>query len=204
MELVSALAATENISYKIKVTTAASKSPALSYTFTTEGAFDPATDTGYLRAKGYEERLIDGVRFVSTAQGPDGQFVQDGSARFDRLAYDALVLDGALSGSADPESLFEVLRQADAKITKTGARTYHFDAGSRTDNAIESSTSRFVGDITVGADQRVATVTYEWTTRGKTKVGGNHISKTIRVTLKMSDYGTPVQVERPANVVVLR
>ncbi|SCG48082.1 hypothetical protein [Micromonospora inositola] len=209
VELVSAVTASENISYRIKASITARKTAGkfevAGRPYTTEGAFDPATDTGYLRSEGHEERLIDGVRFVRSPGGTDGQFVQDGSARFDRLAYDAQVLDGALSGSADPESLFDVLRQADAKITKTGAGTYHFVAASRDDDAIQSSTTTFVGDITVGADQRVATVTYEWATRGRTKrAPQSDFAKNIRVTLELSDYGAPVKVERPTNVVVLK
>jgi hypothetical protein len=70
---------------------------------------------------------------------------------YDWLDYDAHVLDGALSGSADSEHLFKVLRQADAKITKTGAGTYRFDATTQSEEPLASYTTRLVGDITLNA-----------------------------------------------------
>jgi predicted porin len=45
-------------------------------------------------------------------------------------------------------------------------------------------------------------MTYDWTLTGKMKQGGNVFNRNAKVTLEFSDYGTPVRVERPANVVV--
>jgi hypothetical protein len=203
MELVAAISNSENISFKVKATSTLQKSDgrstAPSYTYITQGAFDPATATGYLRAAdgSFESRLINGVKYTSNGD----QFVQQ-KGTYDWLDYDPHVLDGALSGSADSVHLFKVLRQAEAKITKTGAGTYHFDATTPSADSFAPSTTRFVGDITLNASKRVAKVTYDWTLTGKVKQGGKLFNRKVKVTLEFSDYGTPVTVERPANVVV--
>jgi hypothetical protein len=201
MELAAAISNSRNISFKVKATTTLQKSDGRlatpSATYITQGAFDPATRTGYLRAAdgSFESRLIKGVKYTSNGD----QFVQQ-KGTYDWLDYDAHVLNGALSGSADSEHLFKVLRQAEAKITKTG--TYHFDATTQSADSLASYTTRFVGDVTLNASKRVAKVTYGWTLTGTMKQGGKVFNRNVKVTLEFSDYGTPVTVERPANVVV--
>jgi hypothetical protein len=201
MELAAAISNSRNISFKVKATTTLQKSDGRlatpSATYITQGAFDPATRTGYLRAAdgSFESRLIKGVKYTSNGD----QFVQQ-KGTYDWLDYDAHVLNGALSGSADSEHLFKVLRQAEAKITKTG--TYHFDATTQSADSLASYTTRFVGDVTLNASKRVAKVTYGWTLAGTMKQGGKVFNRNVKVTLEFSDYGTPVTVERPANVVV--
>jgi hypothetical protein len=72
LRLASALAASESISYRVKVTTNSITTPDAP-AMTTDGAFDPATDTGWLRTPytegpGWsEERLIEGVRYAGDA-----------------------------------------------------------------------------------------------------------------------------------------
>jgi hypothetical protein len=95
-----------------------------------------------------------------------------------------------------------VLRQAEAKITRTGAGTYHFDATTQSTDSLASYATRFGGDITLNASKRVAKVAYGWTLTGKMKQGDNVFNRNVKVTLEFSDYGTPVTIERPANVVV--
>jgi hypothetical protein len=203
MELAAAISNSQNISFKVKATTTLQKSDGRlatpSATYITQGAFDPATRTGYLRAGdgSFESRLIKGVKYTSNGD----QFVQQ-KGTYDWLDYDAHVLNGALSGSADSEHLFKVLRQAEAKITKTGAGTYHFDATTQSADSLASYTTRFVGDVTLNASKRVAKVTYGWTLTGTMKQGGKVFNRNVKATLEFSDYGTPVTVERPANVVV--
>jgi hypothetical protein len=203
MELAAAISNSENISFKVKATSTLQKSDGMyttpSATYITQGAFDPATLTGYLRAAdgSFESRLINGVKYTSNGD----QFVQQ-KGIYDWLDYDAHVLDGALSGSADSKHLFKVLRQAEAKITRTGAGTYHFDATTQSTDSLASYATRFGGDITLNASKRVAKVAYGWTLTGKMKQGGNVFNRNVKVTLEFSDYGTPVTIERPANVVV--
>jgi hypothetical protein len=203
MELAAAISNSENISFKVKATSTLQKSDGTyttpSATYITQGAFDPATLTGYLRAAdgSFESRLINGVKYTSNGD----QFVQQ-KGIYDWLDYDAHVLDGALSGSADSKHLFKVLRQAEAKITRTGAGTYHFDATTQSTDSLASYATRFGGDITLNASKRVAKVAYGWTLTGKMKQGGNVFNRNVKVTLEFSDYGTPVTIERPANVVV--
>ncbi|MDG4789117.1 hypothetical protein O7626_24825 [Micromonospora sp. WMMD1102] len=203
LELVAAITASENVSYRVRASTTFSKSsgktraPEASYT--AEGAFDPAAATGYLRIDGVDQqRLVAGVLYTHTR---GGQYVRE-PGRVDRLGYDAHVLDGALSGSADRERLFEVLRQADAEITKKGDRAYHFEATTRSDDGSGPATVRFVGDVTVDADGRVATVRYEWRLTGRTAAEpSTEFTRDVRVAMEFSGYGRPVTVEPPADVV---
>ncbi|MDW5327509.1 hypothetical protein [Plantactinospora sp. KLBMP9567] len=204
LELVAAIAASENVSYRVKATSTYNKSyggtrtPDSSYT--SEGAFDPATTSGYSRFDGEErQRLVAGVLYTHVA---GGQFVRE-PGRAERLAYDPHVLDGALSGSVDRELLFGVLRQADAKIIKKGDRAYHFDATTKSDGGPGPATVRFVGDVTVDADGRVATVRYDWRMTGRTTAKPpTTFAREVRAVMEFSGYGAPVTVEPPTNVVV--
>ncbi|MEE6263480.1 hypothetical protein [Plantactinospora sonchi] len=202
LELVAAIAASEALSYRVTATTTYNKSygdtvtPDASYT--SEGAFDPATATGYVRTDGVEsQRLVNGEMFIHTT---GGQFVRD-PGRHDRLGFDHHVMDGALSGSADREHLFDVLRQADAEITSTGERAYRFTAVSTVDEPSGSATVTFTGDVTLDAEGRVAKVTYQWEKRGRLTEPPVDVANTVRATIGFSDYGLPVRVERPTDVV---
>ncbi|AVT33156.1 hypothetical protein C6361_31100 [Plantactinospora sp. BC1] len=203
LELVAAITASENVSYRVKATVTFNKSHgdtrAPDSSYTSEGAFDPATTTGYSRFDGVEQqRLVDGVLYTHTM---GGQFVRE-SGRTERLAFDPHVLDGALSGSADRERLFEVLRQSDAKVTKKGDRAYHFEATTKSDPGTGPATVRLVGDVTVDADGRVRTLRYEWRMTGRTTAEPpTEFTREVRVNMEFSGYGAPVTVEPPADVV---
>lgn len=187
VRLAAAVAASDDISYRVKVTWSGSN---------IEGAFDPASRTGYLNATTqgvdvvYQERLVDGVRFVSSSGS--GDVWKRYPDTHDRLAYDK-ALDGAASASADPESLFDTLVAAGAVIRQTGA-DFHFE--------VTVAGVALTGDVTLGADNRIASVTYEQTHR--IEKGGQVEVSTASVTVALSDYGTPVRVEQPVNVVVVQ
>lgn len=193
VRLAAAIAASDNISYRVRVTASPYGEPV-------EGAFDPATRTGYLNETSaggesvYYERLIDGVRYVSSSGSGDVWKQYPGT--HDRLAYDQ-ALGGAASASADPAALFDGLRQAGATITENSDGVFHFEV--TLDNGTPSGS--LVGDVTLGADGRIASVTYEETTHF-TK-GSLTETSAVAVTVELSDYGTPVQVEQPTDVVVV-
>ncbi|MEJ3747197.1 hypothetical protein WEI85_28425 [Actinomycetes bacterium KLBMP 9797] len=208
VRLASAIAASENISYQVKVTElygGRNAQPGIA-----EGAFDPATATGHLKSwwtgaadSVYLERLVNGVRYIGSS-GSKGWKQEKGT--HDRLAY-SRELDGALSASADPESLFDALRDSGAKITDAGAGVYRFESTQRGDDRYATWTRTFTGEVTVNADNRIATITYESRDEGRFKPGvkgGEEFSSTHELTVELSGYGSPVRVEKPANVVVVR
>jgi hypothetical protein len=183
LELVAALANTEGTSFKIRATNTKLAGDEKRSSYVSEGAFDPATTTGYLRFAGdkLEIRLIDGIKYVSK----DGERFVQIKGRSETLGFDAPVLDGELTASADSQRLFEVLRQAEVRVTKTGDGTYHFEAA--------SDTMTLVGDIVLDRQQRVTRIEYDYHREGQ-------LIK-MRGVLEFSDYGTPVRVDPPANVV---
>ncbi|MGS2616407.1 hypothetical protein ACVCAH_18055 [Micromonospora sp. LZ34] len=217
LRLAAAAEASENISYRVKVTTTwKDKAPAngelpepVSQSWVTMGAFDPTTATGYLEspytglrpvvAAGFEhERLIDGVRYIGAPNGSvgsNGEIVwSQEPGRHDRLNFD-LALDGGLGASADPQDLFRALGQSGAKVTETAGGGYHFEV-TVTDLRNEIAADSFVGDVTLGADNRIATVTYDRVARSTIK--GENFTYHLHVVIELSGYGLPVQVERPA------
>jgi hypothetical protein len=212
LELASAIAASENISYKVKVTSALKDLSSNSWL--TAGAFDPATATGYLHSpyqEGpgfYEERLIDGVRFAGEAGIDRKVHWKQYPGKQDRLNYD-LALNGVLGASADPDQLLKALRQEGVTITQTRAGTYHFKSTTSFKDAKGAGTVTVVGDVTLDADKRIAKVIYDWTSesgqygsRAQDDKRGQKVH--IRVAMEFSDYGTPVTVERPTDVAVVK
>ncbi|MCM0677167.1 hypothetical protein NCC78_21100 [Micromonospora phytophila] len=216
MRLAAAAAASENISYRVKVTTTSKdKAPPkgelpepVSRSWVTTGAFDPTTATGYLDspytglrpvvAAGFEhERLIGGVRYIGAPNGSvgsNGEIVWSREpGTHDNLNFD-LALDGGLGASADPQDLFRALRQAGAKVTET-AGGYHFEVTVE-DRRSHIVADSFVGDVTLGADNRIATVTYDRTARSS--IRGENFTYHLHVAIELSDYGMPVKVEKPA------
>jgi hypothetical protein len=200
LELAAAVANSENISYRLKITAGGSKADPDGWG-TAEGAYDPATSTGYLNSSQpdgpgvYYQRLINGKLYLGSngsktwKQEPSNGTFEYGDA-----------LGGAVGASADPQELFKALRQEGGKITQTGAGTYHFEVALKGDSAIKSGT--LVGDVTVDADKRIAKVTYERTTQAEKD--GQALTSTSVLTVELSDYGTPVQVEKPADVIVAK
>lgn len=109
LRLASAVAASDNISYKIKITAGIKSDP--DRYMTTEGAFDPVTATGYLTehwgggSTDYQ-RLVNGVLFL-----------RFGGSRKWKLepSSNSLLYHGGLESSAgysaDPKQLFQALQK---------------------------------------------------------------------------------------------
>jgi len=191
VRLAAVVTASQSTSYKVKTTFAKDESgkfgPMLAGL---EGAIDPASNTGYLRqtfAGGgwYEQRLIHGAWY-------DGNGTADGKVtwihnpgNYKSLAFTPKI--GVFSGdvSADPQAQLDALKQRGAKISQTDANTYHFEV------TLPANITK-VGDVTVGADQRVSKVVYK-VTEHSTKLKDPSYFETMQ----FSDYGAPVTVDRP-------
>ena len=206
LRLASAITASQNTTYRIKVTIQEGKSRAT----TNEGAFDPATSTGYLNSQWagsgpvYYERLVAGIRYVGSSGSPNWK--QD-PRRYDRLTYDTSAKghDPAAKASgatANPDELLAELRKAGTKITESGGK-FHFEVTLKPEKAPRTTLKQSIaGDITLDGDQRISSIAYTRTSRA-TKDG---ISETSTTTVRMafSGYGAPVKVEKPAKVDVVK
>jgi hypothetical protein len=199
VQLAAAVKASDNISYQVRVTAGTKDKP--DSWGTAQGGFDPATATGYLNSSEpgnpatYYQRLISGVLFLGSTGSP----VWKQEPSNGKLQYvDAL--GGAVGSSADPNQLFEALRDIKATITQTSANTYHFESSTRADTKNPTVSETLAGDVTLNADKRIAKVAYEVT--DKATKNGLVSTSTHEVTLELSGYGTPVKVERPTNVIV--
>ncbi|MER7443654.1 hypothetical protein [Micromonospora avicenniae] len=206
MRLVSAVTASENISYRMRLTQTGGGQMY-------EGAFDPRTATGYVRAPSDDsvmvELLINGTRYeggerpqgaLPADKGPGETYGRYGQypGRYDRLSLygDANDVLGAVS--PDPAALFRALKRADATITENPDGTLHFAFA--TESAAGSTSAS--GDVTLDADGRIATVvlnsTWQSTAKGRLDTGNS------TATLELFDYGVEVKVERPADVVKVK
>ncbi|GIH14874.1 hypothetical protein [Rugosimonospora africana] len=210
LRLDAAIKASTETSYQVKITSVDPSVPA----WTTTGAFDPATTAGYLESPrtglrpwyvaGYEhERLLDGVLYIGFTDSLTGKvsWARYEGGRPKNLDYDD-ALGGALAGSADSNDLFQVLRQTGATVTQTSANVYHFEVSVKNPDAavgIEPGliSDAFAGDVTLGADKRIATVAYRRTTTGTPLRGSEPHTDHLRVTIELSGYGAPVRVEKP-------
>ncbi|WP_446218020.1 hypothetical protein [Micromonospora sp. IBHARD004] len=205
MELVSAVTASENLSYRMRLTNSAPGG------LTYEGAFDPRTATGYVRAPQDDavmtELLINGTRYVGgerplgklpADKGPGETYGRYGQypGRYDRLSlYDeGSVVLGAVS--PDPAALFTALKSANATITENRDGALHF--AYTTMEEIGSTSA--AGDVTLDRDGRIAkvalTVTWQTTAKGRLDQG------TSTLTLELFDYGVAVTAKRPTDVVM--
>lgn len=207
LRLSRAAEASDNISYRMKLVTGSGGGTVLR---TCEGAFDPMTDTGYVRCPQDDsvavELLIDGTRYMGgepplTPLPPD-KTPGEKYGRYGQYPgkHDSLSLYGdgdAVLGSAapDPAALFKALQRANATITQNPGGILHFEYATQFDQG--SSTT--AGDVTLNADGRIAKVTIDGTWQSTAK--GRLDSGTFRATLELSDYGLQVHVDRPADVV---
>jgi hypothetical protein len=222
LRLAAAAAASENISYRVKVTTTSLNEPPpkgelpepVSERWVTKGAFDPATATGYLESPykgqlrpaivaGFEhERLINGVRYVGARDGADpdnGKIVWSREKeKQDHLDYD-MAMGGGMGASASPAGLLRMLRQAGATVTEKADGVYHFEVSVANPSG-DIIADRLVGEVTVGADDRIATVAYDRTSR---MARSRDFTYHLKVVIELSGYGLPVKVEPPTHVVVL-
>lgn len=196
LRLAAAVAASQSTSYRVKITINYRTEPDTP-PMIVDGAFDPATTTGYLRlvfADGgrYEERLIEGDRYNGNT-GTNGEMVW-GHIRGKYTTLVFLPKSGMFAAvSADPQSQFDLLKRSGAKISQTGPGTYHFENAFPVYKNLDDNT--MVGDVTVGADQRVAKVAYKITLHARS-APANAVTL-LDVTMELSDYGTPVTVQRP-------
>lgn len=207
LKLVAAVSASENISYRMRLT----------YTdggLTYEGAFDPRTRTGYVRAPQDDsvmvELLINGTRYEG-GERPQGKLPADKSGpgetygrygqypgKYDRLSlYDDG--SGVLGAAApDPAGLFQALKGANATISENPDGTLHFEYGTQSKDGSTST----AGDVTIDADGRIAKVvlnsTWQSTVKGRLDTG------TSTATLELFDYGVEVTVKRPTDVVKVK
>ncbi|PZG02835.1 hypothetical protein [Micromonospora deserti] len=207
MELVSAVTASENISYRMRLTY--SGPGGLTY----EGAFDPKTATGYVRAPQDDsvmtELLINGIRYVG-GEPPLGKLPADKGpgetyGRYGQYPgkYDRLSLhddgSGVLGAAApDPAALFKALKSANATITENPDGTLHFTYTTEQ----EKGSSTTIGDVTLDRDGRIAEVAL--TVRWQTTAKGRLDKGTITSKLELFDYGVTVTVKRPIDVVMVK
>ncbi|MFG2165098.1 hypothetical protein [Micromonospora chersina] len=204
LELAAAVTASENTSYRVTVRRTNRVDP--NWVETTTGAFDPRSAEGWLRTpypdglSFTEERLVDGVYYVGGADGhrklPWKRY--PGERKF--LPFD-VAMGGALGASSDQDGLFQVLKRNDATVTRTGQRAYHFSVeptGESTgfDADAPLVSEKIVGDVTLGADNRIAGLAYEVTLVWR-KNGTVGPPTSTQVTMAFSGYGMPVTVERP-------
>ncbi|WP_327008302.1 hypothetical protein OHA72_14225 [Dactylosporangium sp. NBC_01737] len=207
LRLSKAAAASDNISYRMKVATGSATGPA---TRTCEGAFDPLTATGYVRCPQDDsvtvELMIDGVRYMGgeppltplpADKGPGETYGRYGQYPGKHEHLSLYGDSGTVLGAAapDPAALFKALQQANATITQNPDGTLHFDYV--TQGSQGSSTT--AGDVTLNADGRIASVTlsgtWQSTAKGRLDTGSFH------ATIELSDYGVAVHVDRPKDVV---
>ena len=208
LTLAAAVSASENISYRIRMSVAVKSVPGSAVDVST-GAFDPATATGYLHTPaedgpGFgEQRLVGGVRFLGDAGADRKISWRRVPGRYTSLDFTGNSA-GGLSASADPAALLETLRNANAVITSSGPDAYHFTFAVATKDLLPSSLyDRFAGDVTVGADHRIAAVTYErklqWHRSPPRPDGrGDGPPVDFIVTMAFSDYGVPVKITAPS------
>jgi len=212
VRLAAAVTASGGISYRVKDTVSFRSLPGMPTAVMT-GAFNPVTTTGYLRTtwtdgSRSEQRLVGGDLYTadftnpgpsphinpSTAVGkpapsPDEQvqWSHDPDKKYANLDYDPKT--EMIPLSADPQQLLDDLTQSGATVRQTGPTTYHFEVAIPPRGGLKEGT--MVGDVTVGSDHRVAKVVYQATLRFASE------TDVVDGTLELSDYGTPVIVQRP-------
>ena len=156
------------------------------------GAYDPATNSGYLRFGRIEQRLVNGVRYWL----PDGE-VKDwfpkskSGSPFNEWPGEL----GVFGISVDPQTLLDSMRRHEAKITETGRGVFHFEMtfprGEISGIDITVATN---GDVTVGADGRVAKVAYQTDYKRSDRP---QLDLHFATLMEFSGYGAPVMVEKP-------
>jgi hypothetical protein len=209
LQLLAAAAASENMSYRMTMTVTAGQGSVLQRY---EGAFDPATSTGYVRAPQDDsvlvELLINGTRYLG-GERPEGKVPADKGrgetyGRYGQYpgrhdTFSTLSSDAVLGAAApDPAALFAALKTVRATVTENPDGTLHFEYDTRE----SAGSSTISGDLARDADGRIAKVVREVTWRA-TK-NGKLQSGEVTETLEFSGYGLAVDVKRPADVVPAR
>jgi hypothetical protein len=207
MRLANAAAASDNISYRMRLKTGTQAEPdGLTY----EGAFDPKTATGYVRMPQDDsvmtELMINGTRYIGGERplgtpppdkGPGETYGRYGQypgkhTRLSLYGGEATVLGAA---APDPAALFKALKDAKATTSENPDGTLHFRYTAKTQDGSSST----AGDVTLNADGRIAKValagTWQSTAKGRNDTGS------FTALLELSDYGLEVKVKRPTDVV---
>ncbi|MFF5230209.1 hypothetical protein [Dactylosporangium sp. NPDC000521] len=212
LKLSKAAAASDNISYRMKLTMRSADGKTVGES---EGAFDPMTATGYIRRPQDDsvmvELLIDGVRYMG-AEPPLAPLPPDKTpggevygrygqypGRFDRLSLAGNGMGALGSAGPDPATLFKALQGVNAAVTQYPDGTLHFEYSTHGAPGDPTLETRVSGDVTLNADGRIAKVTMQdwWqSTIKRTVMSGQSFT-----TLELSDYGVPVHVDRPTDVV---
>ncbi|MFY1688863.1 hypothetical protein [Plantactinospora sp. WMMB782] len=206
MRLAAAAMASETTSYEYSMTCALAARPGATVTdgersilnssrfrMDVTGAFDPATVTGYLRMRksnlDYEQRLVRGARFTRL-QRPG---LKPGENNWSKPVNGqqgfefGSSIPNLPSAVADPAGLLKLLRTR-GSVSEPKAGEYHF-----TISPPHAGNFEHTGDVLIGADGRVAQVTIY------PNKFMNYDGITNLCTLKLSNYGTTVTVERPPN-----
>jgi hypothetical protein len=210
MRLAGATAASDDISYRMRLRTGFASGPGPTY----EGAFDPRTDTGYVRRPQDDsvttELLINGTRYIGgepplrplpadkgrgEKYGRYGQY----SGKHDSLSLYAGTDPVLSAATPDPASLRKALRNA--TVTENPDGTMHFQYSTKWTAKFGHGSSTTTGDVTLDRDGRIAKVTTKtgWEATVPGKRGPQ--KGTATATLELFDYGTPVTVKRPKDVV---
>ncbi len=209
LRLANAAAASDNISYRMRLTTIGQSGQDRAEAIY-EGAFDPKTATGYVRRPQDDsvmtELLINGTRYIG-GEPPLGQLPADKGpgetyGRYGQYPgkYDRLSLygdpDTVLGAAApDPAALFKALKNANATTRQNPDGTLHFAYATQ----VKDGSSTTSGDVTLNADGRIAKValtgTWQSTAKGRLDTG------TFTATLELFDYGLKVKVQPPTDVV---
>jgi hypothetical protein len=207
LRLVNAAVASDNISYRMRLTTTnQSGQGGLTY----EGAFDPRTATGVVRSPRDDsvmtELLIGGTRYIGgepplqklpADKGPGEKYGRYGQypGKHDRLSLYGEADTPLGAASPDPAALFKALTAVGATTTENPDGTLHFTYSTK----FEKGSSATSGDVTLNADGRIARVamtsTWQSTIKGRLDTG------TAKAILELYDYGVKVQVKRPTDVV---
>jgi hypothetical protein len=213
-KLANAAAASDNISYRVRLTISATAATdgapsggGVSEQY--EGAFDPRTATGYTRttteAGVITELLIDGTRYIGTEPLPHGRspagthetYGRYGQyqGKYDRLSFGLSAHPVLGATTADPPTLLKALQQVNATTSENPDGTLHFQYRQESTDGVTVTS----GDVTLDADGRIAKVTltgsWQSTVKGRLDTGDYTMS------LELSDYGTVVTVTRPTEVV---
>lgn len=202
MQLAAAVAASQGASYKLAVTTGTPADP--DAWGKAQGAYDPATATGYLNSvrkdgRGYDyQRLVNGTLYVSRSGAKLWEQVPNRTFEYG----DAL--RGASGVSASPDDLFAAMREQHVTVTRTGDRTYRFVSTKKRDTPRVVMTSTLTGDVTLDSQGRIARVSWQQTitsTYNTGVEGGVEARSSTAVgVVALSDYGVPVHVEKPTDV----
>jgi len=188
LSLAAAVDATASTSYTFTLTVTVEGDES-----TSEGAFDPAGPTGYLRGAigtlSMDERVVDGVWYVGTKpEGQDMFWVKE------KPGFAGFALQQGTELTSDPGALLKAFTSL-GTVTDTGRR------GSG-DNAVDTHAFTFqragdleptTGTVEVGVGPgKVRKIS--WRARGN---DSPNYKPWYTVTIAFSNYGTEVKVDRP-------